>query len=538
MSTTKQKRKFGYGGAAYLPNTITEGQDLYATDTLKHTFDTNNQRLDLTPTPNWNETNPDSPAFVRNKRSIDDILNEIETVRRIQNDTHIYGVKWDKTSSAMERIYDAAGITTDTTNFVYSGSVNANYNNPFDKLYPWSECKQCNVDLTLYRALSAGDDIRDAVVAWYGDNDFSTDGSNGFVGRYTPEFWYLGYERDNVKYIFIADKEVIGFLHHKPAIRSHGFAVDDGNYGVTSNDGQPMTNVAYSTIHSKATSCGFTLLDVYEYDADVALFMVEFASTDSQAKLGNGCSDCVYESSVTVIAAESGATAFLLPAAGKSHCVPGSTLDFATSKGGVDLSKRRTVVSSAVYSSDYCRVTFTPALDLTTSLYPTIHGKNNADSIGNKSGYIGINGKNNAWYRGVILYGNRYNYILGAARQTGTGHLWLCPAPECDSYDGLDTSAFTDTGIVIYSPSSNGWQNVGDYSIPEGKLAAWGTIKTAASLVGDQQYCVALSYQNTVPVVGCRTGNGAACGVLGGCWDDSPSHSWWPGAACLLLRSP
>ena len=485
MSTTKQKRKFGYGGAAYLPNTVTEGQDLYATDTLKHTFDTNNQRLDLTPTPNWNETNPDSPAFVRNKRSIDDILNEIETVRRIQNDTHIYGVKWDKTSSAMERIYDAAGITTDTTNFVYSGSVNANYNNPFDKLYPWSECKQCNVDLTLYRALSAGDDIRDAVVAWYGDNDFTTDGSNGFVGRYTPEFWYLGYERDNVKYIFIADKEVKGFIHHKPSIRSHGFAVDDGNGGVTSNDGQPMTNVAVSSIHSKATSCGFTLLDIYEYDANVALFMVEFASTDSQAKLGSGCSN-YYSPNFTVIAAETGATAVLLPAAGKNYYIPGATLDFATSKDGVDLSKRRTVVSSVVYNSDYCRVTFTPALDLTTNLYPSVHGMNNADSFGNRSGYIGNDTVNNAWYRGIIMHANRWVYTLGCYRRP-SNKIWLCPEELCDLYDAVDTSVCMDTGVSLATNEDN-WNRISDYSIVEGKLAAFGPISKIGSVAGDSQY--------------------------------------------------
>ena len=538
MSTTKQKRKFGYGGAAYLPNTVTEGQDLYATDTLKHTFDTNNQRLDLTPTPNWNETNPDSPAFVRNKRSIDDILNEIETVRRIQNDTHIYGVKWDKTSSAMERIYDAAGITTDTTNFVYSGSVNPNYNNPFDKLYPWSECKQCNVDLTLYRALSAGDDIRDAVVAWYGDNDFATDGSNGFVGRYTPEFWYLGYERDNVKYIFIADKEVKGFLHHKPSIRSHGFGVDDGNNGVTSNDGQPMTNVAVSSIHSKATAGGFTLLDVYEYDANVALFMVEFASTDSQAKLGSGCSEDYYSPNFTVIAAETGATAVLLPAAGKNYCIPGATLDFATSKDGVDLSKRRTVVNSAVYNSDYCRVTFTPAIDLTTSLYPSIHGKNNADSIGNKSGYIGVNGKNNAWYRGAIMYANRWQYILGAYRQTGTNHLWLSTIEDCDNCDDLNTSDHFDTGVTQYTPSSESWQSVGDYGIVPGKLAAFGMITKAASLTGDSQYCPLPSAGNTICLLGGRADGGSVCGVLCAHWYNAATASYWGYAAVPLLRSP
>ncbi len=528
--STYIKRKKGYGPKASLPAAYDEGLELFSTDTLEHTIDMNGERVRVNPPKDFNK--------IENRPDVDKIINSIATFKRLHEDVKIYGVHWDKTSSSMTRLYDSKDITTDTSNFVYAGSVNASYNNPFDALYPWSECKQCNVDLTAYRALSSGDDIRDAVVAWYGDPDFTTDGSNGFVGRYTPEFWYYGFEDGNGKVVLIADGEVDGFIHHLPAIRSHGFVVDDGNGGVTSDDGQPMTNVALSSIHSKATSGGFTLLDVYEYDADVALFMVEFASTDSQAKLGNGCSNLYNAPNFKVTAAATGATTVLVPVALKANCIPGATLSFATSNDGGDPAKRRTVVSVADYDSTYCQVTFTPSINLDTNTYVNIHGKNHADSIGNKSGYVGINGKNNAWYRGVILYGNRYQYLLGVARQTGTGHLWLCPAPECDSYDGLDTSAFTDTGIVILSPNSNSWQNVGDYSVPEGKLAAWGPIKTAASIVGDQQYCVTLATGNTVPFVGCGADDGAICGVLGGHWDGSPSYSWWSSAACLLLRSP
>lgn len=537
MSTSHVPRDYGYGPASQIPS-IKEGREYIATDTLKHTFDANDKRIELNPPADWTEENPNHPSFISGKPDVYEALKELEEIRKINRNVRVYGVLWDKTSSSMQRIFDSADITTDTTNFVYSGSVNPNYNNPFDKIYPWSECKQCNVDLDLYRALESGDDIRNAVVAWCGDHDFTTDGSNGFVGRYTPEFWYYGYEKDNKKFIVIADGEVEGFIHHKPCIRSHGFAVDDGDGGVTSNDGQPLANMAVSTIHTKATSGGFTLLDIYEYDADVALFMVEFASTDSQTKLGNGCSNLYNAPNFKVTAAATGATTVLVPVSLKANCIPGATLSFATSNNGGDPAKRRTVVSVADYDSTYCQVTFTPSINLDTNTYVNIHGKNNADSIGNKSGYIGINSKNNAWYRGVILYGNRYQYLLGAARQTGTGHLWLCPAPECDSYDGLNTSAFADTGITILSPNSNSWQQVGDYSVPEGKLAAWGPIKTAALRTGDAQYCVTLSYENTVPFVGCDANAGAVCGVLDGLWSNSSSASWWHCVACLLLRSP
>ena len=530
----KVKYSSGYGPENKLPNSIVEGQLLFATDTRAKTLDADGVRIRFNPPGDWNETDPDSPAYIANKPVFDDIINDLKALREIQG--HMYGVIWDKTSSAMRRLFDSEDITLDTTNFVYSGSVNDSYDNPFDDIYPWSECKQCNVDLDIYRSLGVRDDIRDCVVAWYGDPDFTTDGSNGFVGRYTPEFWYYGFEDTRGKIVVVADRPVEGFLHHKASIRSHGFAVDDGNDGVTSNDGQPMTNVACSTIHSMANSSGFTLMDIFEYDAEVALYMVEFADTDTQAKLGEGCSDGYRSPTFTVLTAETGATTVLLPIEVKDYCVPGSTLDFGASKDTVILSKRRTVVSVEDYDSTYCEITFTPALDLTTDLYPSIHGKNNADSIGNKSGYIGVNSRNNAWYRGTIMYGNKLHYVLGVYRQTGTGHLWLATPETADDYDELNTTAHYDTGIEILEPPSNGWQQVADYGVPSA-LASIGPITKAGSLTNDRQYCVIKGSGNTVALFGGYANYGAYCGVLCVIWANTAGYSSWPASAIALLKS-
>ena len=535
----KVKYSSGYGPENKLPNSIVEGQLLFATDTRAKTLDADGVRIRFNPPGDWNETDPDSPAYIANKPVFDDIINDLKALREIQG--HMYGVVWDKTSSAMRRLFDSEDITLDTTNFVYSGSVNDSYDNPFDDIYPWSECKQCNVDLDIYRSLGVRDDIRDCVVSWCGDPDFTTDGSNGFVGRYTPEFWYYGFEDTRGKIVVVADRPVEGFLHHKASIRSHGFAVDDGDGGVTSNDGQPLTNIAVSSIHSKANDCGFTLEDIYELDAHVALYMVEFASTDAQSKLGNGCCSEVYAGDFTVLTADTGATSFLLPANIKNRCIPGATLDFSTSKDGVVLTNRRTVVSAEDYDSTYCEVTFTPALDLTTDLYPSIHGKNNADSIGNKSGYVGVNGKNNAWYRGEILYGNRQRYILGIYRQTGTGHIWLATPETADNYDAINTSDHYDTEIAI--PSNNitagGWNNVKEYSVPYGKLAAWGIISEAGNLVGDSQYVPYLSTANSIlEHGGTANDQNTYCGIFGARWSNNSNVSTiWAASASLLLKS-
>ena len=535
----KVKRTFEYGPAALRPVEILEGRDYYSTDAIPgHTLDTDNQRLNLAPQLDWNETNPDKPSFVKNKPDIDSILHEIDSIRRLQNDTHIYGVVWDKTSSAMERLYDAADITTDTTNFVYSGSVNANYDNPFDDIYPWSECKQCNVDLTLYRAQTAGDDIRDAVVAWCGDPDFKTDGSNGFVGRYTPEFWYNGYEKDGKKYIFVADKEVFGFYHHKASIRGHGFCVDDGNNGVTCDDGQPLagSDISIANVHTKAKNSGFTLMNIYERDAEVALYCVEFADYNAQDNLGNGCSNLYSTPNFKCTQAATGATSVLAPKTVQANCIPGAALWLSSTNGSGAAGDVRTITSVEDYDSTYCKINFTPAKDLTTSTYVSVMGKNNADSIGNKSGYVGINGKNNSWYRGAIMYGNRWQYTLACYRQTGTNHLWLCPESECDNYDMIDTANHIDTGITIYTPSSGSWQDVGDITIPHG-LSSFGPMTKAASITGDQQYCAATTNLNAVALLGGIAYFGAICGVLCAGWNFGAGNSRWDFSSIPLLKS-
>ena len=293
--------------------------------------------------------------------------------------------------------------------------------------------------------------------------------------------------------------------------------------------------MAVSSIHAKAKAGGMTLEDIYELDANVALYMVEFADTDAQARLGDGCSDCYIQPDFTISNPYDDVDELLLSASMLPYAVSGALLDFGTSIGG--FTERRTVVSSEAYNSTYCKVKFTPSISQSANMYASIHGKNNADSIGNKSGFVGVNGKNNAWYRGEILYANRYRYVLGAYRQTGTNRLWLCDPETCDDYDALNTSVHIDTGIQILTPSSNSWQNVGDYAVPEGKLSSFGPITAAASRTGDSQYCVVSSTGNTIALVSAHANRGNICGVLGAAWDGISSSSGWGDAASILLKS-
>lgn len=162
--------------------------------------------------------------------------------------------------------------------------------NDFDNLYPWSHRKLCNVDIAAYNtAKTNNQDIESAITAWEGDPDFSYTGENGAVMVYTPEFWMHTEETNDGVIVAIADGEIDGWVHVERYIGGRYFASDDGDGSVTSVAGViPMVNTAMSTIHTKAKAKKMTLDDIWTWTADSALLVVEFATMNTQAAIGNG----------------------------------------------------------------------------------------------------------------------------------------------------------------------------------------------------------------------------------------------------------
>ncbi len=138
-----------------------------------------------------------------------------------------YGVKWDGESTFLTRTGDAADITTGTINFCHRGSVNPNYDNPFDDLFPWNEVKLCNIDIALYRGLSAGQSLKDCVVAWEDDADFSYTHQYG-VWQYHPIFYGAHYydDDDQCHHWDISDKPCAGYIHYDEGISGRWIGCD------------------------------------------------------------------------------------------------------------------------------------------------------------------------------------------------------------------------------------------------------------------------------------------------------------------------
>lgn len=162
-------------------------------------------------------------------------------------------------------------------------------------------------------------------------------------------------------------------------------------------------------------------------------------------------------------------------------------------------------------------------------------------SIGNASGYLGTNGKANAFYRGALLYANRYSYTLGIYRQTGTNRIWVCPTNlDPDNYDALNTAVHHDTGVALPTLETAAWVTVGGNAQRIDGLAAFMATGTSSgsstSPMGDQQYVPLPTTGNTILLFGCDASSGWKCGVFGGTWDNGSGISSWSRAGLPILK--
>lgn len=463
--------------------------------------------------------------------TLEKIMRDVETVR-IMHAGKVYGVRFDKTNAQCVRLWDAADISTDTTNFSHHGEINTNYDNPFDSLYPWSEFKVCNVDLEANKNRAEGSDVRECVTAWVGDPDFTITDPSVFVGRYRPEYWYTGYDDGDTQIFAISTTAIDGWGHSLPCIDSYNLVTADG---ANSNPKccafqNPITDVGMKTIADYCVNNGYRGLDIYNYSAIVTAYVVEYANMNAQNTIGRGVDNVYRQSNDVIVAAVDNSDIVYVPAAMQSMMVVGATVDFGASNGAVTLANRR-FCTNATLNGDNLKVELNAPVTLTAGTRVSIHGRCNDNGpaiMGSASGYIGTNGQSDAYYRGATMYGNKWTLVQGAYRQSGTQHIWLCPTQEkCKDYGAVNINEHVDTGLIL--PVSNNYIKT-LYTAPDYGL---GAVPFCASVggnssnpVGDYFYTYS-SAENTSLIVGGYADNGAHVGPFYGSWTGGSGASRW-----------
>lgn len=495
----------------------------------------------------------DNGDLVDSGESIDSIKDYVAYVAQEIVDlpnVHHYGARWNKTQAQMTRLYDAASFTTTTTNFGHFGSVNANYSNPFDSIYPWSGIRLCNIDLNLYANLAAGSSITKCVKAWEGDPDFSYEDENG-VWRYRPEFYGKSWEDDTYRYFDVSERAIGSYVHYPEAIvgRWHGRAIsltiDDAQKTcLIPSVGVPAMNIGVDIIHTYAKNYGATLDSIYSIDADILLCIVEYATMNTQKAIGNGVMSVYRQSSDRIAENVTNSNVVkVLASAASAYCIPGAIFDIGTSNGGNQVGTYHIVsVQDNAGDYTYLDVTLNKAVTVTTANYWSVRGNINVadDGIGSKSGYIGVNGKCNAYYRGMVLFGNMFLYTLGAYERAADGHIWIANSDEeADNYDAINTEVHYDTGLVL--PTASGYikklgmlSRSGLLSVPTFCTETGGDSNNP---VGDY-FWNSTQTNNTVLVRGGTANYGANVGAFGGSWYYASSFSIWSYAARPRLKNP
>ncbi len=472
-----------------------------------------------------------------------------QAIATLPNVRH-YGARWNKSQAKMTRLFDAASFTTTTTNFGHFGSANANYENPFDNIYPWSGIRLCNIDIDRYRALAPGDSLTKCVKAWEGDLDFSYTDANG-VWRYRPAFYGKSWEDDTYRYFDVSEMNMGSYVHYPEAIvgRWHGrtatLTIDAAQKTcLLPTIGRPGVNIAMSTLHTYAKNWGATLDSIYSIDADVLLLIVEYADMNTQRAIGSGVMSMYRQSADHISEAATNSTVVkVLASAAQAYCIPGAIFDIGTSDGGKQVGSY-TVVSATpnIGDAQYLDVTLDSATTVTEANFWSVHGIANAadEAIGSKSGYIGTNGKCSAYYRGIVLFGNMWLYTLGAYENKDDKHIYIAnDDADADAYDALNTAVHMDTGLVL--PTSGG------YTKKLGMLARSGLLSIpvfctetggdSTNPTGDYFYNGNYNY-HTVLLRGGDANSGSRDGAFYGRWDTAASSSYWLSAARPRLKNP
>lgn len=208
----------------------------------------------------------------------------------------LYGVRYaiNQSSPALERIESSVGLEAGVT----VGDV-AGYND-FDSIYPWSDIKVANVAKTAWGATK---------VIYQGEAGFSFTGSSGDVMVEIPKHYVRRYQEDGYEYILISATPRKGFVLD-PAFVENGKELDkiyigrylnvfESNIPSSKSGVYPSGRIALDTAlaQSEAKGKGFSNYDFRTLQMIQRLFMVEYATRDSQSIFG-GITKRVYHGKV------------------------------------------------------------------------------------------------------------------------------------------------------------------------------------------------------------------------------------------------
>lgn len=133
------------------------------------------------------------------------------------------------------------------------------------------------------------------VVAEYDDQNFTFSPSDNDIKvmTYIPEFWAKRWRDNEYEYIQITNQETTGFIHI-PSRRVGRYTTGGSSSVPTIKSGQmPLVDISLPALRTVARSLNtdIALMDIWTWNILQILYLVEYASYNSQDKLGKGYVD-------------------------------------------------------------------------------------------------------------------------------------------------------------------------------------------------------------------------------------------------------
>ena len=460
------------------------------------------------------------------------LVQEVQTVlSNVTNRGHIYGIKRKitdlngniNTSTAWTKIYDNAGLIAQAQK-----GPDSNVRNDYDNLYPWSEIVTVNYDTETKK-----------VTAYYGDENFKFDGSNGEVLTKKPKMWIkrifpIQEEDGFYEYRMIADFELQDFIQIDPYMDGrYEMYVDEGNIGHSKSGVYPTYNKNIKQFEEYARNLGddFCIEDWRRF-VDETLYLVEYADNNSQSTLGRGVSEwsekkaLVAESNVNRIIVDN---ASIFPI-GRSICI-GTNAAWNSA-----VAKDRTITSIETYSKDgisgYAIYFDGDAVNIAVDndIWGSAQKTGDCDTLGMKSGCLVNDGRHSVIYRGKEqIHSNMFKFIERLNIKDYQTYVSYNPSnylPDTfdDNFDKLGYANPNET---------EGYIKILGFD-KKNPLIALPTVLGASSNNGYCDYCFSKNNGNRVALVGGYFGSGAGDGLFYWSFDSSSSYSTWGVGARLL----
>lgn len=461
------------------------------------------------------------------------LIQEVQTVlANITNRGHIYGIKRRitdlngnyNTSTAWTKIYDNVGLVAEAQ----KGS-DSNVRNDYDNLYPWNSVISLNYDRTNKK-----------VTAYYGDDDFKFDGSNGEVLTRIPKHWvkrlFPVREDDGFyEYRLIADFELQDFIQVDQFDGGrYKIFVDSENIAHSYSGKVPKYNANIKNFKQYATNTGeeFCLVDWRRFVIET-LYLVEYADNNSQAKLGNGIQSY---SKATALLAESSVNRIIVntsPAGlwvGKTICIGTSAEWNSAVAANREITSIETYTNGSV--SGYAIYFDGDPVNIAVGnvIWGSAQKTGECDSLGMKSGCLNNNGYHSMIYRGFEdISAHMFEFIEGLNIKDYQTYVNYKPSSYTpDTFDG-------DYEKLGYANPNNeeGYIKVMGYD-KRNPLIALPTVLGASSSTGYADYCYSKNAGNRVALVGGRFYSGAEDGLFYWLFGSVSSYSYWYIGARLL----